>query len=281
MKSAIFMIGKGCNQRCRFCLNDFDDGKELSLEEKKEVIDWLRKNQVETLCISGGEPFLNKDLFNIIEYAEGMNIIIQTNGTLLNESILRRLKGKAALEVSLEGLEKEHNCLVGKLSFNKVVKNIKLANELGVTVFTNLTITKINKDCVEDYVSLLESLEVKAASFTRLYMSGRAIANHKELMPSEEDYGRFLNSIYNIQDRTKVVLNVQAGFKESKLREHKIKNYSTCSIGKEITINPDGKLRLCPSLNKDFGEAVRTDLSQLETIVPEDGCMVNILRCTG
>ncbi|MFH0798534.1 MAG: hypothetical protein V1906_03930, partial [Candidatus Woesearchaeota archaeon] len=71
------------------------------------------------------------------------------------------------------------------------------------------------------------------------------------------------------------------GFKESKLREHKIKSYSTCPIGKEITITPDGKLRLCPSLNRDFGEAVATDLSHLESIVPEDGCMVNSLRCTG
>lgn len=281
MKSAIFMIGKECNQRCRFCLNDFGEEKELSLGEKKGVIDWLRKSNVETLCISGGEPFLNKDLFKIIEYAEGMDIIIQTNGTLLDESILRKLKGKATLEISLEGMEKEHNYLVGKLSFNKIIKNIRLANRLGVTVFTNFTITKINKNCLEDYVKLLESLGVKVASFTRLYLSGMAVTNSKELMPSEEDYGLFLNSISNLQDKTKVVLNVQAGFKESKLREHNIKSYSTCSIGREITITPDGKLRLCPSLNKDFGEAVRTDLSQLESIAPEDGCMANILKCTG
>jgi len=283
MKSAIFMINKNCNQNCKFCLNSWQTSKELTLDEKKKVLDRLKESNVEVVAFSGGEPLMSKDLIELVDYAYYKNnfkIVIQTNGTLLNKEFLEQIKGKVfVLEISLEGLEKEHNYLVGRLNFRKVLKNIKLAKNY-LEVFTNFTITKMNKDCLEDYVKFLDKLEIKVANFTKLYLSGNALKN-KELIPSEKDYGNFLEKLSKI--KSNVLLNVQAGFSEEVLKKYKIQNYSRCSIGKEITITPSGSIRLCPSSPINWGDALTSDLNFIKDIKPDNGCLVNNLmeaKCT-
>lgn len=285
MKAAIFMITKECNQECKFCLNSWKNNEEMTFEEKKKALDKLRENGVEVLAISGGEPLMYGRLAKLVDYAyykHNFKIIIQTNGVLLNEEILKKLKGKVmALEVSLEGTEKEHNLLVGKLNFRKVVKNIELANKVGIKVFTNFTVTKANLGCLEEYLKLLESLDVKVANFTPLYLSGRALENKKTLLPSKEEHEKFIKKLSALQD-SKVLLNVQAGFRKDMLKE--IKNHSACSIGKEVTIIPTGGIRLCPAFNEEWGNVLTSKLDFVDDIKPEDGCLVNSIseaRCTG
>lgn len=284
MKAAIFMVTKECNQECRFCLNKWENKKEMSFSEKKKALDKLKKNGVEILAISGGEPLMYNriiDLINYAYYTHNFRIIVQTNGTLLNEEMLRKLKGKVmALEVSLEGTEKEHNYLVGKLNFRKVVRNIKLANEIGIKVFTNFTVTKANLGCLTGYLKLLESLDVKVANFTPLYLAGRALEN-KRLLPSNEEHEKFIKKLSALQD-SKVLLNVQPGFKKEMLKD--IKNCSPCSIGKEITIIPTGGIRLCPAFDSEWGNVLTSNLDFVDDIKPEDGCLVNSIseaKCTG
>jgi MoaA/NifB/PqqE/SkfB family radical SAM enzyme len=282
MKAAIFMINRECNQECRFCLNNWESKKELTLFQKKKVLDKLKNNGVEIIVFSGGEPFLSPELKPLVNYANELEfkVIIQTNGTLLNEKVLKSLK-ILGLEISLEGLEKEHNILVQRLNFRKVVRNIELAIKLGMNVTTNFTITKLNYKCIEDYVKMLENIGVKVANFTKLYLSGRALEN-KSLQLNEKEYENFLEALSKI--KSKVILNVQAGFKEEILKKFRIKDYSTCSIGKEITITPDGSVRLCPAWSNSWANALTSDLTFIKDIKPEDGCLVNSLKeakCTG
>ena len=80
----------GCNFRCGFCHNSplVLDYKQLNVVSEKEVIDYLKKRSgiLEGLCISGGEPTLNKDLPNFCEKVKalGYKIKLDTNGTDLD-----------------------------------------------------------------------------------------------------------------------------------------------------------------------------------------------------
>lgn len=83
----------GCNFRCPYCHNSSLVNNIGEKIEQDELINFLkgRKKFVDALCITGGEPTLQKGLYNFIKRLknEGFNIKLDTNGT--NPNLLRRL----------------------------------------------------------------------------------------------------------------------------------------------------------------------------------------------
>lgn len=83
----------GCNFRCPYCHNSIAVNNTEGKINEEEVISFLKKRKkfVEALCISGGEPTLQKDLYDFICIVkqEGFHIKLDTNGT--NPSLLKRL----------------------------------------------------------------------------------------------------------------------------------------------------------------------------------------------
>ena len=68
-KKAIWEITNQCNYLCKYCIfasNPNKDNRELTFEECKYVIDELVKNEFSVLKLTGGEPFLRKDLILIM-----------------------------------------------------------------------------------------------------------------------------------------------------------------------------------------------------------------------
>jgi len=135
-------ITKQCNLRCKHCRStDYYEGEDgdkiidLSTEEVFRTINDLAKNGVNRIHFLGGEPFMRKDLLDIVKYGFRKGIIcsINTNGTLLTqELIVNVLKCKVyLLTFSLDGASKETNDFIrGKGVFEKVCDNIRLVNRI-------------------------------------------------------------------------------------------------------------------------------------------------------
>lgn len=105
---ANFAVVSWCNAKCVFCsYPDVKERKEVRLEDGRRAIDALRKLGVGIVSLTGGEPFLNRDLFDIAEYAsrEGLVVFTGTNGTLLTPEIAARLARTEvqAVWISYEG----------------------------------------------------------------------------------------------------------------------------------------------------------------------------------
>ena len=83
-----------CNLRCTTCINPTlkRDTRTLSLSKFKEIIGQLPYVQKISL-VGAGEPLLNPELFNIIDYAKskGLTIGFATNATLINNTIAHRI----------------------------------------------------------------------------------------------------------------------------------------------------------------------------------------------
>lgn len=85
----------GCNFKCPFCHNAtlVTDFKELSTIEEQDILDYLtkRKGIIEGLCITGGEPTLNKDLPDFCSKIKktGVSIKVDSNGT--NPNMIKTL----------------------------------------------------------------------------------------------------------------------------------------------------------------------------------------------
>src|SRR5579859_898113 len=77
-----------CNERCVHCYLDHDDHGEMTTAEIKHLLDEMAEAGVFILTLSGGEIFLRKDFFEILEYARlqrGFCVKLKTNAILIGE----------------------------------------------------------------------------------------------------------------------------------------------------------------------------------------------------
>src|SRR6266480_4527555 len=91
-----------CNERCVHCYLDHHDHGEMTLAEIKDLLTQMADAGVFFLTISGGEIFLRRDLFDILEHARRLmfSVKIKTNAILIKESQARRLG-----ELDIEGVQ--------------------------------------------------------------------------------------------------------------------------------------------------------------------------------
>jgi radical SAM protein with 4Fe4S-binding SPASM domain len=179
-----------CNLRCKHCYQTGTKTEELSLTEIHLVLDevvdmleaWSETYQLKfspSLNITGGEPFLRKDLFEILEEmsAAGFAIFLLTNGTLIDAEKAEQLArlGINGVQVSIEGPEKIHDSIRGTGSFAASCKGILHLVKAGLRVTLNATLSKINAEKFQDMVDIATGLGVQKLGFSRLVPSGRGL----------------------------------------------------------------------------------------------------------
>ena len=83
-----------CNERCVHCYLDHDGEGEMSTAEIKDVLTQLADSGTFFLSISGGEPLLRRDCFEILEYARklGFNVKLKTNAVMIGATQAARLR---------------------------------------------------------------------------------------------------------------------------------------------------------------------------------------------
>ena len=170
-----------CNERCVHCYLDHDDHGEMSTDEIKRVLFQAASAGTLILTLSGGEPFLRKDFFDILAYARSLmfSVKIKTNGLLIGAEQAQRLrelhvgevqisiyshrpevhdgitKVRGSLERSLnairflrsQGLTTVIACPLMRANINDYPEVQALAAELGVAFTMDPTITpKIDGD---------------------------------------------------------------------------------------------------------------------------------------
>lgn len=159
-----------CNLRCQHCYQSASKPlpDELNLDEKLNVIDQLAENDVVALAISGGEPIMGADFFEVASYASSKNMFISiaTNGTLLTEKIVNKLVecGVKYMEISLDSAAPaNHDSFRGMTgAWNRTIQGIKNAvshDELFVCIAS--TITRNNFGEVNELIDLAGELGTK------------------------------------------------------------------------------------------------------------------------
>jgi len=146
-----------CNLRCTHCDIWYKpNGYELPLERKLEVIRELARENVVNISFTGGEPQILEDLPRLIRSAkdEGINVSINSNGSLMTEQNARGLVGAGldAVYLSIDGTKPEvHDRVRGvKGSHEKVLRAVKLLQEARRNgrpkVLFNTVVNRLNLD---------------------------------------------------------------------------------------------------------------------------------------
>jgi len=175
-------ITRRCNLKCKMCgikRSEKTREQELTLEEIKKLIDELKELKVGIISISGGEIFLRKDIFEIIEYVKknGMFLNLSTNGTLINRKIAKRLLNLKvdSITISLDGAKAEtHDSIRNvKGAYKKTIKTLKLFSEICKNSNTIIDIVTLisahNIHEILDIINLVQKLGLDSIGFIPLH----------------------------------------------------------------------------------------------------------------
>ena len=132
-----------CNLRCRYCLTESAPGvarRSLEAGEMVEVADQARALGFRALGITGGEPFLIREMPELLgELARRLPVLVLSNATLFSEKLLARMRRLAGapvtVQVSLDSAEPDVNDeMRAPRNFEKVVAAIPKLVDAGIPV---------------------------------------------------------------------------------------------------------------------------------------------------
>lgn len=164
-----FELTPRCSLNCKMCYIRMTPeqmrpiGRERSAEEWIALAREARDMGMTFLLLTGGEPFLRKDLFPILEALNKMGIIvdINSNGTLIDEAVADRLLScpPSKINITLYGASREsYGRLCGDPSaFDRVVRAIQLLKERKILVCLNTTLTPENAHEMEDILAFAKN----------------------------------------------------------------------------------------------------------------------------
>lgn len=190
-------INNECNLNCKHCrVSEKNDHEKLSLREAKNLLAELWYNGVTMLNLSGGEPFLRKDIFGILDYSTKFeDIVITTNGTLLNEEKCKKLSTytNIKLSISLDGLEETHDRFRRKQgAFKKVIDTLPILNKYNIKYAIKYTLSKETVDDAVPLLNLVASLGTSEFNVRRVIVAGNA---NKDMVLSNEEYKNIIREL--------------------------------------------------------------------------------------
>lgn len=199
LHTLFFEVTSRCNALCDHCGSRCTVSKkdELSPETFKKVLDDVAKNfgtKAIMLNITGGEPIMRKDLFEITAYADklGFKWGLVTNGMLITDDVISKMKEThmSTITISLDGMKKTHEefrHVPG--SFDRIISAIEKIKESDFVEHIQVTFiaTKKNISELPEVYRLLSMLEIDSLRISGIDPIGRAEDN-ENLMLDQEDY---------------------------------------------------------------------------------------------
>lgn len=201
LESVTWEITTACNLRCGHCGSACTTAQpdELDTREALALVDDLMKLSPRELIITGGEPFMRKDWFEIVRriacYDTKFRII--TNGTLITPDVARRLADThvEAVGVSLDGTCELHNTIRNAHCYETCMQALKTLKEAGIPTCVNTTLMKCNLNDLPHMKRILQEAGVASWQLQPGIASGR-MADHKDWMLEPEDIGRIIDFAY-------------------------------------------------------------------------------------
>ncbi len=257
-KELRLVITRNCNFNCYFC---HGEGVEIGTknlfdaEDYKFLVNFCKeKYGWNTVTLTGGEPLVRNDVYDIINEINnlGVKITIVSNGELLNKNfeILKKIE---RLNVSIHSLDEEkyHKIIQKKDKLKKVLKNLyELRNQNEkIDIRINTTIVRGQNDDKEDFRKLLELANNLDASIKIIELFSE---DKEQIVPINEikeillEFGfkvfnEYAHKIVLFDGKTKIILSKI--FCAAANDRYNPDNY--CNEHNDLFVSPDGIIKLC------------------------------------
>ncbi len=183
----IWNLVRRCNLTCKHCYSisaDKDFPGELSFNEVCQVMDDLHNFRVPVLILSGGEPLLRPDIFEIANRAKqmGFYVALSTNGTLIDGENINEIDavGFDYVGISIDGMRETHDAFRRKKgSYDSALWGLRLCRERGIKVGLRFTMTENNAAELPFLLNLMDEEGVDKFYFSHLNYAGRGNKNRE------------------------------------------------------------------------------------------------------
>jgi AdoMet-dependent heme synthase len=207
-------ITRNCNLECIHCRASATMGPytgELDTKAGFKLLDQMAELGEPIVILTGGEPLLRQDIFDIAKYGTKKNLrmVMAPNGTLITDKIANKLveSGIKRISISLDGASnKSHDQFRGvKGAFDGALNGIQHAKNAGIEFQINTTITKANLDQIPAIQQLAIDLGAVAHHIFLLVPTGRGKYIIDQEITSQE-YEETLNWFYDQKEKTPLQL---------------------------------------------------------------------------
>ena len=205
----LYMVTWRCTRRCVgnciYCsyVPKFAKDDEVNTETGKKIVDEMHNFGAKWFGISGGEPLVREDIFEIIEHAKktyGMEVSLITSGFAFDQKRLDLLtKYEVHTAVSIDGDKATNDVVRGTGSYDKATYAMKKLGERGLLDCIVTTMNKYNINVLEHTCQLAAEYGGKMVVYHNLVPVGRASDNMLDLAPTAEQYEVALNQLYDYE----------------------------------------------------------------------------------
>jgi SynChlorMet cassette radical SAM/SPASM protein ScmE len=210
-----------CNLRCKYCYffdNQAANYIDLSTAEWLQFFEELGSISVMDVCLAGGEPFIRRDLPQLISgiVKNRMRFSILTNGSRINDEIASFIAGTRRcnhVQVSVDGSCPEiHDSCRGEGSFVGAIRGIRTLQRYNVPVTVRVTIHHHNVHDLENIAHLLlEDLGLKAFSTNSAGVMGTCRMNQENVLLTAQDRIAAMNTLLLLNEKYKGRISAAAG----------------------------------------------------------------------
>ncbi|PVV05484.1 MAG: heme d1 biosynthesis radical SAM protein NirJ [gamma proteobacterium symbiont of Ctena orbiculata] len=184
----IWNLVRRCNLTCRHCYAtsaDKDFPGELDTAAVFEVMDDLKVFGVPVLILSGGEPLMRSDIFEISQRAKTMGFYVglSSNGTLINEETIADIAnvGYDYVGISIDGMRDTHDRFRRKQgAFDEALRGIRYCRDAGLKVGLRFTLTQDNAAELPDLLRLMDDEDIDKFYLSHLNYAGRGYKNRND-----------------------------------------------------------------------------------------------------
>ncbi len=253
-----------CNEHCRHCgsnCGDYEEENPLSTQEIMDFLDQVKRDfdiSKLRLCITGGEPLLRKDFFEIMNYAHklGFSWGMTSNGTLINDEVAEKLRkaGMRTVSVSLDGLKEYHEWFrQSPGSYERTVKGIRALVENGGFAHVQITTVISHKNIgdLEAMYKEFSKIGVRSWRVINIEPIGRA-KEQPELILSKAEYKRLFDFIREYRFKGKMEVSYGCShFLGEEIEREVRKWYFLCNAGVYVaSVMYNGDITACLDIER-------------------------------
>jgi heme d1 biosynthesis radical SAM protein NirJ len=184
----IWNLLRRCNLTCKHCYSISADTNfvgELSTPQIFTVMQDLKKFKVPVLILSGGEPLLHPDIFEISKKAKDMGFYVglSTNGTLVTQNNIKDIAeiGYNYVGISLDGIGVTHDKFRRRDgAFKDALNGVNLCQDNGIKVGIRFTLTQDNFTELPQLLQLMDDKKLDKFYLSHLNYAGRGNKNRKD-----------------------------------------------------------------------------------------------------
>ncbi len=275
-------LTKKCNLKCPHCYMEAGRpaDRELTTDECLELIDEMQALGTEMLILTGGEPLLRKDIYEIARYAslQGIWVVMGTNGVLVTDEVAEKMVecGVKGVGISIDSLdpEKHNEFRGGPDAWNYSVRALEICQAHDLEVLVQTTVMEMNRREIPEMIEFAHEKGAWAFNLYFLVQTGRG-QKMNDLSPEKTE--QILTDLVHVQDDYRPMLvrsKCAPQFKQIAYDSGRGGLESGgCMAGTQYCrITPNGDVTPCPYMDLVAGNVLErsfTDIWQTAPVLQE------------